>query len=234
MSAGTPAKTVNFGESLKVVDALRGEYEIGFELLTSDPGDYLKLSLEKGKMSVFVNGQWQPIANKEYSFQPNGQMPETLKVRVNSQAAFSIATVDPNAPTNPGATITLDSKLSEDLGDRSSRAWNAGKLDPTTGLQWNEGIVSAQPSAGISIREGIGGDDVSDWVKFSVTKTRTVQIQTGGAIVELVKKNAVVAGSDDGYSSNFTSQLTRGTYYLHFSSESSTLEAFTSAVTFVS
>lgn len=70
MSAGTSAKTVNFGESLKVVDAPKGEYAIGFELLTSDPGDYLRLSLEKGKMSVFVNGQCNQSSTKNIHFIP--------------------------------------------------------------------------------------------------------------------------------------------------------------------
>lgn len=66
-------------------------------------------------------------------------------------------------------------------------------------------------------------------------KATLVLIETEKAIFELVNsKKQVVASSDDGYSSSLYAQLKPGTYYLHYSSESSTSEVFKSQVKAVS
>lgn len=98
------------------------------------------------------------------------------------------------------ALITFTTTAADpcDLGDRSSRSWNAGKVDSLTNLSWNEGVVGPGNQAGLTITEKIGGDDVSDWVKFRVTgKATQIKLDTEGTIAEIVKGKSVVVGSSD-------------------------------------
>ncbi len=241
MIVNATTQTIELNQTLKVVEAKRGIYDIGYEFFSPDPGDYLTLTLEYGKLSLWRDEAWQPVTGS-VAFQP-GQMQggDSLRLRVDSKASFAFSTVDSysvypydDAPTFPSARFTLAPGLESDMGDRRSAAWKIGKVDALTGVDWTNGVVSPSESAGITINETIGGDDVSDYAKFNVTKTANVQIETSGAIAQLLNsKGMIVADSSDGYESLLTATLKRGTYYLGFSSESSTVEGFTSTLNLV-
>jgi hypothetical protein len=55
-------------------------------------------------------------------------------------------------------------------------------FDPLTGLNWNNGQVIRNDSIGIKITETIGGDDVSDYAKFSLSEVSNIRLNTTGAI----------------------------------------------------
>lgn len=211
-----------------------------YELFTSDPGDYLTLVLERGKVSVWLNHQWQPVSGA-FAFQPGPMQADSLKLRVERKASFSFSTVDSysvypydDAPTSPSAWFGLAPGLEPDMGDSRSSAWTIGKVDALTGVSWNEGIVGSSTAPGIYITETIGGDDVSDYAKFSITRVTTVKVETDGAIAQLLNaRGMVVTDSSDGYQSTLIAQLRRGTYYLGFSTESSTSELFTAVVSVI-
>lgn len=130
------------------------------------------------------------------------------------------------------STAQLQLPLAEaDRIDRRSSAWNMGRIDRLTSLDWNEGIVGKAAASGIRITESIGGDDVSDYARFNLSKAATVRIETEEAIAQLLNsKGMVVADSSDGYESLLSANLKRGTYYLGFSSESSIAQAFTASI----
>jgi hypothetical protein len=57
------------------------------------------------------------------------------------------------------------------------------RIDPLTGLSWNNGQVTRSDSTiGIKITETIGGDDVSDYAKFSINEASEIRLNTIGAI----------------------------------------------------
>lgn len=122
-----------------------------------------------------------------------------------------------------------------DLGNSPKTGLKFNKLTTRTGKSWNQGDLSKTDTPGIYIEETIGGDEVTDYASFKLDKPTLILVETEGAIFELVNsKNEAVASSDDGYSSSLYVQLNPGTYYLHYSSESSTSEIFKSQVKAVS
>jgi hypothetical protein len=223
--SGSIQKQVRVGETLELIDPPKGTYTISFEPI----GDYAQVGMQvkKGKLqatdSIGYTGIVDPTSR--YHMQPN----QTDSLTVTRLTGLSFV---PDADILMTVTTTAADPF--DLGDKSSRSWNAGKVDSLTNLSWNEGVVGPGNQAGLTITEKIGGDDVGDWVKFRVTgKATQVKLDTDGAIAEIVKGKSVVMGSSDMYDSSLTASLTRGTYYLHFSSESSMSEAFTSRLSVV-
>jgi hypothetical protein len=121
-----------------------------------------------------------------------------------------------------------------DMGNWIGQATRLGRLDSLTNIVWDNGQLELRPGEGIiTIRETIGGDEVSDYASFVLHRAGTVQIQTLGAIVQLLGSSGSVAiiDSSDAYESTLSAALQPGRYFLGFSSESSTPVFFTSQVT---
>jgi hypothetical protein len=113
-----------------------------------------------------------------------------------------------------------------DFGDRAYKAWNIGKPSefdcPAT-------FARGRRLTSLNITEKIGGNDYSDHVRVEIKANAAIQLITQGAIAEIVNsKHQVVASSNDSYESKVETTLKPGTYFLHFSSESSMEEIFTS------
>lgn len=212
-------KLVRERETLELVDAPKGNYDIFFEGVYAS--SQMEMQVKKGHVQVTNPPGLAGIifSGPRYFPQPD----VTSTVTVSRVTALSFVPM-----TDSLMTITTTAADPFDFGDRSSRSWNAGKIDKLTNLEWDNGVVGPGNQAGLTINEAIGGDDVSDWVKFRVTRATQIQLDTDGAIAELLKGKTVITGSSDAYDSSLTASLTRGTYYLHFSSESSMSEAFTS------
>ena len=135
--------------------------------------------------------------------------------------------------------------MQTDMGNNRSRAWNMGTLakrrrnpktresvDILTGADWNEGIASKNRTEISSISESIGGDDITDWARFKVNVPVQASLMTQGAMVGILNSsNRVVVSSGDGYSSELSTILEPGVYFLQFSSESSIPYTFTSQLT---
>ncbi|MEG3920718.1 hypothetical protein QUA07_16510 [Microcoleus sp. T3_A4] len=135
--------------------------------------------------------------------------------------------------------------MQTDMGNSQSRAWNMGTLakrrrnsktgesvDILTGADWNEGATSKNSSGVSTISESIGGDDITDWARFRVKVPVQVNLVTDNAIAAIVNSSrSVVVDSSDGYSSNLTTTLGPGVYFLQFSTESSIPSLFTSQLT---
>jgi hypothetical protein len=135
--------------------------------------------------------------------------------------------------------------MQTDMGNNRSRAWNMGTLaqrrrnprtgesrDIVTGADWNEGIVSKNRTEVSSIYETIGGDDITDWARFKVNVPVQASLMTQDAIVGILNSsNRVVVSSGDGYSSELSTILEPGVYFLQFSTESSIPYTFTSQLT---
>ncbi|MEG5087957.1 MULTISPECIES: hypothetical protein [unclassified Microcoleus] len=135
--------------------------------------------------------------------------------------------------------------MQTDMGNNRSRAWNMGTLakrrknrktgesvDILTGADWNEGMASKNRSGVSTISESIGGDDITDWARFRVNVPVQVNLVTDNAIAAIVNSSrSVVVDSNDGYSSNLTTTLEPGVYFLQFSTESSIESLFTSKLT---
>jgi hypothetical protein len=232
MSNSTRSKRIAPGQTIKVLDLKKGLYSInvigadGYTYLPDSSG--FSMTVERGLAgaiggSAFVKGQPQPIFGGRSSYYAF----EVLK--------SSAVRIEADSLTGVSGIIELDYKMKNaDLGARSATCWKVGKVDAMTGIAWDNGVVSPQASgSGIKIQDELGeGKDLSDMISFRITGKvpQAVRIQTEGAIAELIYKKQVVIGSDDGYSSNLSTTLTKGTYYLKFSSEGSTPEPFTSQV----
>lgn len=135
--------------------------------------------------------------------------------------------------------------MQTDMSDKQSRAWNMGTLakrrrnpktgesvDILTGADWNEGATSKNRIGVSTISESIGGDDITDWARFKVKVPVQVNLVTDNAIAAIVNSSyRVVVDSSDGYSSNLTTTLEPGVYFLQFSTESSIGSLFTSQLT---
>jgi hypothetical protein len=226
-------KTIAPGQSIEVLDMKKGFYEIQ---ITDGRGGYLpdtsgfSMTLKRGAVSALttvaeplVKGQPRAIFEQNASY-IRFEVLKASAVRINSDVLTGVS-----------SEIELDIKMKGvDLGARSATCWKVGKVDAMTGIAWDNGVVSPQSSgSGIKIQDELGeGNDLSDMISFRITGKvpQAVRIQTDGAIAELIYKKQVVVGSDDGYSSNLSATLSRGTYYLKFSSEGSTPEPFTSQV----
>lgn len=214
---------------LNLVKLSKGIYELDYQIVSSEGGYRLNLIVDKGSMSIFVDGKWQDFTGTL----PLQDTQQHLKLRVNKESNFSLGVFDDGLINNPTVNLNLGSKFDFDLGDSRSKAWSAGKIDKLTGANWSNGRVESLDVPQIGIVETIGGDDVTDWVKFSLKKGATINLTTDGAIAEIVNfKNQVVLGSNDSYESDLTGYLKAGTYYLHYSSESSMVETFYSHANF--
>ena len=135
--------------------------------------------------------------------------------------------------------------MQTDMGNNRSRAWKMGTLakrrrypksgesvDILTGADWNEGIASKHRTEVSSISETIGGDDITDWARFRVKVPVQASLMTQNAIVGILNSsNRVVVSSGDGYSSELSTILEPGVYFLQFSTESSIPYTFTSQLT---
>jgi hypothetical protein len=220
---------LNLNNSLNFFKLSRGIYEFDYQIVSSDLADRLNFSLTKGSMSVFTNGKWQNFTGTL----PLQNTQQHIKLRANKETNLSLEVVDDGLISNPTVNLNLGSKFDFDLGDSRSKAWSVGKIDKLTGANWSNGQVENLNVPQIGIVETIGGDDVTDWVKFSLKKGATINLTTDGAIAEIVNyKNQVVLGSDDSYGSDLTGYLKAGTYFLHYSSESSMVETFYSQASF--
>lgn len=121
-----------------------------------------------------------------------------------------------------------------DLGDNPATALRLGKIDQLTGLRVHHGIVGLTRNHKVKITESIGGDDVSDYVRFSLKSQQTLKIKTTGAIAQLLSsQRTVIVDSSDGYESTLQVTLQPGRYYLGFSSEGSIPYDFTSVISFL-
>ena len=135
--------------------------------------------------------------------------------------------------------------MQADMGNNRNRAWNMGTLakrrrnpksgesvDILTGAYWDEGIASQHRTEVSSISESIGGDDITDWARFRVKVPVQASLMTQGAMVGILNSsNRVVVSSGDGYSSELSTILEPGVYFLQFSSESFIPYTFTSQLT---
>ncbi len=135
--------------------------------------------------------------------------------------------------------------MQTDMGNNRSRAWNMGTLakrrrnpktresvDILTGADWNEGIVTKNNTGISSISETIGGDDITDWARFKVNVPVQASLMTQDAIVGILNsRNRVVVSSGDAYSSELSTILEPGVYFLQFSTESLVPYTFTSQLT---
>ncbi|MGB7892635.1 MAG: hypothetical protein WCF82_12150 [Microcoleus sp.] len=135
--------------------------------------------------------------------------------------------------------------MQSDMSNNQSEAWNMGTLakrrrnpktgesmDILTGADWNEGATSKNRTQVSTISESIGGDDITDWARFKVNVPVQVNLVTDNAIAAIVNSSyRVVVDSSDGYSSNLTTTLEPGIYFLQFSTESSIPSLFTSQLT---
>lgn len=143
------------------------------------------------------------------------------------------------------AAVIESGLMETDMGNNRSGAWNMGKLarerrnpksgesrDILTGADWDEGATSKNRSGVSTISESIGGDDITDWARFRVKVPVQVNLITDSAIAAIVNSSqSVVVDSNDGYSSNLTTTLEPGVYFLQFSTESSIPSLFTSQLT---
>lgn len=124
--------------------------------------------------------------------------------------------------------------FTNDMGNSAVMAWDMGTRNSLSdGIIWNNGITEIFGSSGISlINESIGGDDVTDFATFVLGQSANLRLTTNNAIVEILNDTAssVIASSNDGYSSIINVALQPGRYYLHYSSEGSIAEQFTSEI----
>jgi hypothetical protein len=138
-----------------------------------------------------------------------------------------------NEPPNP---IPDTGKL---LGDTQEFAFNFGILKPwesdtNTGKVWNRGYVYNTAHLGKSeIQSFIGGDSVSNWVEFTLDETCYLNFYHNNVIAEIIDNRVlpiVITSSNDTYEGQLQAQLQPGKYLIHFSSESSLKELFTTSI----
>jgi hypothetical protein len=127
------------------------------------------------------------------------------------------------------------------LGDTPENSFNLGEFTPdNTGdpsqaqdKVWNRGYVYNSAQNGVSqIQSFIGGDDLSQWIKFTLNSPLMITVEHNNVITELVNSNnGVIVNSSGNYEGIFQAQLEPGNYFVHFSSESSIKELFTTNIT---
>jgi hypothetical protein len=226
--------TINKLKPLKLSQCLKGVYDFNYKFLSADTNDSLNLVVGSGLISVSLdNGvSWQFA--KSFSFKYNRNLTD-IKLRVDSRSAsFGLVASDRVNLSNPTVQLTLGKSFDFDLPDTKYYSWNMGGIDPLTGLNWNNGQVVRNDSMEIKITETIGGDDFSDYAKFSLLEASNIRLNTTGAIAQIINyQGSVVIDSSDSYESVLEKNLTAGTYYIGFSSESSTVGTFTSSLSFI-
>lgn len=226
--------TINKQQPLKLSQCLKGEYNFSYKFLSADTNDSLNLVVGSGLISVSLDNGVSWIQAKSFSFKYNKNL-TNIKLRIDSRSAsFGLVASDRVNPSNPTVQLTLGKSFDFDMPDTKYYSWNMGGIDPLTGLNWNNGQVIRNDSIGIKITETIGGDDFSDYAKFSLLEASNIRLNTTGAIAQIINyQGSVVIDSSDSYSSLLEKNLTAGTYYIGFSSESSTVGTFTSSFSFI-
>lgn len=226
--------TINKLKPLKLSQCLKGVYDFDYKFLSADTNDSLNLVVGSGLISVSLDNGVSWTQAKSFSFKYNRNLTD-IKLRVDSRSAsFGLVASDRINLSNPTVQLTLGKSFDFDLPDTKYYSWNMGGIDPLTGLNWNNGQVIRNDSIGIKITETIGGDDFSDYAKFSLSEVSNIRLNTTGAIAQIINyKGSVVIDSSDTYDSVLEKNLTAGTYYIGFSSESSTVGTFTSSLSFI-
>jgi hypothetical protein len=226
--------TINKQQPLKLSQCLKGVYDFSYKFLSADTNDSLNLVVGSGLISVSLDNGISWTQSKSFSFKYNKNL-TNIKLRIDSRSAsFGLIATDRVNLSNPSVQLTFGKSFDFDLPDTKYYSWNMGGIDPLTGLNWNNGQVVRNDSIGIKITETIGGDDVSDYAKFSLSEASNIRLNTTGAIAQIINyQGSVVIDSSDSYSSVLEKNLTAGTYYIGFSSESSTVGSFTSSLSFI-
>jgi hypothetical protein len=226
--------TINKQKVLKLGQCTKGEYDLSYKFLSTDLNDGLKLVIGSGLMSVSLdNGSTWTQITESFNFNYSKNL-KNIKLRVDSRSAsFGLVASDLKNLSNPTVQLTLSSNFDFDMPDSRYYAWGMGQIDSLTGLNWNNGQVTRLDSLiGIKITEFIGGDDVSDYAKFTLSESSNIKLQTYNAIAQVISyKGQVVLDSNDSYNSIIDGTLVAGTYYIGFSTESSTVGTFTSEMT---
>jgi hypothetical protein len=167
-------------QPLKLSQCLKGEYDISYRFLSTDLNDSLNLVVGSGSISVSLNNgsTWTKI-DRSYSFNYNKNFSK-FKLKIDSKSAnFALVANDRLTPSTPKIQLNLGSSFDFDLPDTKYYSWSMGGIDPLTGLSWNNGRVTRSDSTiGIKITETIGGDDVSDYAKFSLNEASKIKLQT--------------------------------------------------------
>lgn len=226
--------TINKLKPLKLSQCLKGVYDFDYKFLSADTNDSLNLVVGSGLISVSLDNGVSWTQAKSFSFKYNRNLTD-IKLRVDSRSAsFGLLASDRVNLSNPSVQLTLGKSFDFDLPDTKYYSWNMGGIDPLTGLNWNNGQVVRNDSMEIKITETIGGDDFSDYAKFSLSEASNIRLNTTGAIAQIINyQGSVVIDSSDSYDSVLEKNLTAGTYYIGFSSESSTVGTFTSSLSFI-
>jgi hypothetical protein len=226
--------TINKQQPLKLSQCLKGVYDFNYKFLSADINDSLNLVVGSGLISVSLDNGISWTQAKSFSFKYNKNL-TNIKLRIDSRSAsFGLVASDRVNLSNPSVQLTFGKSFDFDMPDTKYYSWNMGGIDPLTGLNWNNGQVVRNDSIGIKITETIGGDDVSDYAKFSLSEASSIRLNTQGAIAQIINyQGSVVIDSSDSYSSVLEKNLTAGTYYIGFSSESSTVGTFTSSLSFI-
>lgn len=226
--------TINKQQPLKLSQCLKGVYDFSYKFLSADTNDSLNLVVGSGLISVSLDNGVSWTQAKSFSFKYSKNI-SNIKLRIDSRSAsFGLVASDRVNLSNPSVQLTFGSSFDFDLPDTKYYSWNMGGIDPLTGLNWNNGQVIRNDSIGIKITETIGGEDVSDYAKFSLSEASNIRLNTTGAIAQIINyQGSVVIDSSDSYSSVLEKNLAAGTYYIGFSSESSTVGTFTSSLSFI-
>ncbi|MEY2831458.1 MAG: hypothetical protein RLZZ574_716 [Cyanobacteriota bacterium] len=227
--------TINKLKPLKLSQCLKGVYDFNYKFLSADSKDSLNLVVGSGLISVSLDNGVSWTQAKSFSFKYNKNLTD-IKLRVDSRSAsFGLVASDRINLSNPTVQLTFGNNFDFDLPDTRYQAWGMGQIDSLTGLNWNNGQVTRSDSLiGIKITEAIGGDDVSDYAKFSLSATSDIKLETNNAIAQIINyKGQVVIDSSDSYDSVLEGHLAAGTYYIGFSTESSTVGSFTSSLSFI-
>jgi hypothetical protein len=226
--------TINKLKPLKLSQCLKGVYDFNYKFLSADTNDSLNLVVGSGLISVSLDNGVSWTQAKSFSFKYNKNLTD-IKLRVDSRSAsFGLVASDRINLSNPTVQLNFGKSFDFDMPDTKYHSWNMGGIDPLTGLNWNNGQVVRNDLMGIKITETIGGDDFSDYAKFSLSEASNIRLNTTGAIAQIINyQGSVVIDSSDSYDSVLEKNLTAGTYYIGFSSESSTVGTFTSSLSFI-
>jgi hypothetical protein len=177
--------TINKLKPLKLSQCLKGVYDFDYKFLSADTNDSLNLVVGSGLISVSLDNGVSWTQAKSFSFKYNQNL-TNIKLRIDSRSAsFGLLASDRVNLSNPSVQLTLGKSFDFDMPDTRYRSWNMGGIDPLTGLNWNNGQVIRNDSIGIKITETIGGDDFSDYAKFSLNEVSNIRLKTTGAIANL-------------------------------------------------
>jgi hypothetical protein len=182
--------TINKQQPLKLSQCLKGVYDFSYKFLSADTNDSLNLVVGSGLISVSLDNGISWTQAKSFSLKYNKNL-TNIKLRIDSRSAsFGLIASDALRAgvanrvnlSNPSVQLTFGKSFDFDMPDTKYYSWNMGGIDPLTGLNWNNGQVIRNDSIGIKITETIGGDDFSDYAKFSLSEASNIRLNTQGAI----------------------------------------------------